>query len=36
MRVPDDWAPAAHDLLAERPELEGIGLSDAVLAVVSA
>ncbi len=34
MRVPDGWAPAAHDLLIERPELEGVGLADAVIAVV--
>lgn len=35
-RIPDGWAPAAHDLLEQRPELAGVGVSDAVNAVVSA
>lgn len=34
--IPDGWAPAAHDLLEQRPDLAGVGVSDAVNAVVSA
>jgi hypothetical protein len=36
IRIPEGWAPAAHDLLEQRPELAGVGVSDAVNAVASA
>lgn len=33
--LPADWAPTTAALLVERPELAGIGVSDAVEAVAS-
>lgn len=34
--LPPTFIPAVHDLLTERPELDGIGITDALMTTAAA